>query len=249
MKTKVISAMIPLLMVFYSFTEKMAVKVTTKTAEKVIVKTLSIGAGVLISKGSKGQTYLTKEDADLLYKPKSYVPYISVALISGVNYYWIDSTYYLEAPVYTWNMVQDKPDFKSICFDPVYTNIIGTPTIPTFAFGFINNNNEYSLDTTHIMTTSAASGAISTMSTSIDGKVSKTTTVTINGVAHALNTSSVTYAVPTVTNTNQLTNGSGFITGITSNMITSALTYTPANSTSIVTPTITGSGATSITGS
>ena len=59
-------------------------------------------------------------------------------------------------------------------------------------------------------------------------QVNKIETIKVNGTTQTITSKAVDISVPT--NTNQLTNGAGFITGITSSDVTSALGYTPYNS-------------------
>lgn len=54
-------------------------------------------------------------------------------------------------------------------------------------------------------------------------------TIKVNNTAQTVTNKAVNITVPT--NTNQLTNGAGFITGITSSNVTTALGYTPSNNT------------------
>lgn len=60
-------------------------------------------------------------------------------------------------------------------------------------------------------------------------QVNKIETIKVNGTTQTITSKAVDISVPT--NTNQLTNGAGFITGISSSDVTSALGYTPYNST------------------
>lgn len=60
-------------------------------------------------------------------------------------------------------------------------------------------------------------------------QVNKIETIKVNGTTQTITSKAVDISVPT--NTNQLTNGAGFITGISSGDVTSALGYTPYNST------------------
>ncbi len=59
-------------------------------------------------------------------------------------------------------------------------------------------------------------------------QVNKIETIKVNGTTQTITSKAVDISVPT--NTNQLTNGAGFITGISSSDVTSALGYTPYNS-------------------
>ena len=60
-------------------------------------------------------------------------------------------------------------------------------------------------------------------------EVNKIDTIKVNGTTQTITSKAVDISVPT--NTNQLTNGAGFITGISSSDVTSALGFTPYNST------------------
>ena len=110
---------------------------------------------------------------------------------------------------------------------------------------------------TYVYTMPGASGTLALVSDipSLSGYVPTSRTLTINGVSYDLSadrswtiaagvsavqagsgisvstSSGVVTVVNTITNTNQLTNGAGYITGITSGMVTTALGYTPYNAT------------------
>lgn len=74
---------------------------------------------------------------------------------------------------------------------------------------------------------------------------SANTTVLVNstavGTINANNTTDGSISISVPTNTNQLTNGAGFITGISSGDVTTALGYTPVNPTSLATVATSGS--------
>lgn len=74
--------------------------------------------------------------------------------------------------------------------------------------------------------TSGSKFATESYVTTNGGKIDK---IQVNGTDQTITNKTVNISVPT--NTNQLTNGAGFITGISSSDVTGALGYTPYNST------------------
>lgn len=119
-----------------------------------------------------------------------------------------------------------------------YSKLTGTPSIPTNTNQLINGAGFITGITSGNVTTALGYTPVNPNGTSgqyIKGDGTKTTFPSIpaaqvnsdwnsgSGVSQILNK-------PTVpTNTNQLTNGAGFITGINSSDVISALGYTPAN--------------------
>ena len=162
---------------------------------------------------TNAQTPLTLEEADLRYKPKSYVPYLFAINIAGTPYFIVDSVYNVETPVYTWNMVQDKPDFKSVAFDARYDQILGTPIIPSLTgYGMHENNNEYSVDSLIFMDIPKATREINKMMDTIRTKLPMSKTITINGSTKTFSSNpsfTITEVDGSVTNELQTLSGTG----------------------------------------
>lgn len=78
----------------------------------------------LYNSSLEAQTPLTKEDADTYYKPVSYIPALSTIQIDGTPYISVDGQYNAENSVYTWNMIQSKPDFMGIAYNALSSQLI-----------------------------------------------------------------------------------------------------------------------------
>lgn len=78
----------------------------------------------LYNNSLEAQTPLTKEDADTYYKPVSYIPALSTIQIDGTPYISVDGQYNAENSVYTWNMIQSKPDFMGIAYNALSSQLI-----------------------------------------------------------------------------------------------------------------------------
>lgn len=102
------------------------------------------------------------------------------------------------------------------------------PTVPTNVSAFTNDSGYITGITSSDVTT--ALGYTPYNSTNPNGyQANVIETIEVNNTAQTVTNKAVNITVPT--NTNQLTNGAGFITGITSSNVTTALGYTPADNT------------------
>lgn len=124
-----------------------------------------------------------------------------------------------------WSNVQNKPtaltDFTNdLSYKTTYnasTNKIATESdLPTKVSDLTNDGDG----------TSGSKFATESYVNTNGGKIDK---IKVNGTEQTITNKTVDITVPT--NTNQLTNGAGFITGIDSSAVTTALGYTPYNST------------------
>lgn len=94
--------------------------------------------------------------------------------------------------------------------------------------GITKTGDTLAIDTTNVMTVPVANAAIADINTNVNARVPNSRTLTINGVAQDLSANRTwTIAVPT--QTSQLTNNSGFLTGITAGQVTTALGITPVD--------------------
>jgi hypothetical protein len=153
---------------------------TSKVLTKVGITTV-----VVLSTNEYKSQFLTQAQADLLYKPITYVPNITDP--GGGYSITIDGTTSYALPPVDYNRdVQSKPNFGVVAFSSEYYDLIHIPTIPVLAYGLYNNSNEYSVDTTAlhgIMSKDRANSAIAAMTSSINTKIS---TVTSSMITTAL---------------------------------------------------------------
>ena len=112
-----------------------------------------------------------------------------------------------------------------------YNSSTGVFTIPTNTShltngaGFVTSSGVTAVTATGPVASSGGATPVISMpaaTASVDGYMTSTFASKLNGIAAG---------ATNVTNTNQLTNGAGFITGITSGNVTTALGYTPYNAT------------------
>lgn len=112
-------------------------------------------------------------------------------------------------PAQSWTSVTGKPTFATVATSGDYTDLINKPTIPTnnnqltngagylttqdaytAGFGILKSGStpSYTLavDTSTLMTVTAANTAIADMTTNINGKVPNTRTISINGTSQDL---------------------------------------------------------------
>lgn len=203
MKTTIRLAIAALIASIFSFSPKMICKVIT--------------TGVVVSTLESRAQFLTREEADTLYKPKNYVPVITDP--GGGYSITIDGTTSYPLPPVDYNRdLQSKPVFVSLAFTARYDDIIFGPDLnhlpnyyekswcdtsflwwKDYGYGLQRVSNKLRIDTTKIMSVSQATFAIATTNSNMTAKANKNTNITIlSGTTSVTNdlAASCTFSLP-----------------------------------------------------
>lgn len=145
MKKQLLSLVI-LLPMIWSFTKSAIIKVALNPKTSIAVTSL-----VAISTNEVKSQNLTLSDT-IMFRGSWYSPIPTNTVISGTNYLFYDGKpdVVYEYPVYTWNMVQDKPSFSSVAFSGSYLDLNWSPTIPTWGYGIHDQYGQWQVDTSII---------------------------------------------------------------------------------------------------
>src|SRR6478609_7765454 len=227
---------------------------TKAVTPKAVSPLLATGGIFLSFLESKSQTPLTKEMADTMYKPINYIPTMQTF---GFNVGFDNSGIYYPAarPDYRFD-IDVLPILGAVAYSSLYNDLIFRPDLnhlPNYyeigycdtaflwkkdmGYGLKMVLNKIITDTAStngIMSKDRANAAITAINNNISNKLDKTETITINGTSRTYSSNPV-FSIPTVTNTNQLVNGSNYLTSEVDGSITNEIQLLSGSGTKTIT--------------
>lgn len=143
---------LPLFLVLFSFTPK-----------SIITKLIVFE--VFNYNNTNAQSYLTKSQADSLYKPITYIPTIQVF---GFNLAFDSSGIFYAAPIPDYNInIYNLPEISNVGHSGNYNDLSFLPQIPNPGYGINTYGNEWAVDSAYYPTIRVFNNAITSLSTSI----------------------------------------------------------------------------------
>lgn len=165
--------------------------------EKTVLKATLTGGSVFLASEYKSQSYLTKAQADTLYKPITYIPMMSTF---GYSIGFDGSGVYYDAPIpdYRFN-IYSIPLLSNVATSGNYNDLAFLPQIPNPGYGINTYGNQWNVDTLFFPKLSTFNSAVSSMTSTSTSKADKTTSITITSGTYTATkniSSNLTFTLP-----------------------------------------------------